>query len=175
MAEIDELHQRITAALDRIGRGVSGLEPPAPEGSGDTAALTAELEAARAALEDERTANAQLEERVRAIRARHEQGMQEMQGQADKASAAVAALDAELQQLRQVNAELRKNNAALREANAAGVGDAHLINKSLQSELDALHAERCAEAAEARAVLGALEPLLAAAESGSDDEKEETA
>ncbi|MWD28145.1 hypothetical protein E0K89_011715 [Aquicoccus sp. SCR17] len=164
MAEIDELQQRIAGALDRIGRGLGALDVAGPDRSGDIYALEAEIKATRAALEDERTANAQLEERVRSIRARHEEKLAEMQAQTEQAARALETLDGELQKLRAINDELRRSNTALREANAEGLGAPDLINASLQTELEALRADRAAESAEARAVLDALEPLLEAAQ-----------
>ena len=64
MSDISELQARIANALDRIGTGLDALGRPAP----DTGEEPAEMTALRAQLEDERTANAQLEERVRTIR-----------------------------------------------------------------------------------------------------------
>ena len=54
------------------------------------------------------------------------------------------------------------SNAALRTANAEGVGDAHLINKSMMAELEGLRAMRAAESAEARTIIDALTQLLEA-------------
>ncbi|WP_417205293.1 hypothetical protein [Antarctobacter sp.] len=126
---------------------------------------TPEVAELREALEEEQMANAQLQERLRLLKAR--------MAEADTASAepaktlSMAALDAELQKLRAANEDLMANNAALREANAQGVGEPELINRGMEAELEALRAARAAEAAEAGAVLDALTPLLAeAAEEG---------
>ena len=69
MQEIAELEKRITAALERIGRGLEGMavapaEPPS--------AMLPESDFARLndALEEERMANAQLAERLRVHRDR---------------------------------------------------------------------------------------------------------
>ncbi len=43
-----------------------------------------------------------------------------------------------LQRLKRINDQLRQNNQALREANEDGVGDPHLINKAMMTELEAL-------------------------------------
>jgi hypothetical protein len=77
-------------------------------------------------------------------------------------AARLTSLDADLQRLRQANAQLVASNAALRTANAEGVGDAHLINKSMMAELEGLRAMRAAESAEARTIIDALTPLLEA-------------
>ncbi|MEO0865632.1 MAG: hypothetical protein AAFY39_13820, partial [Pseudomonadota bacterium] len=71
-----------------------------------------------------------------------------------------AALDLELQRLRQANEQLRQSNDALRQANQDGVAEPHLINKAMLAELEALRAARAADIAEATSILGALEPLL---------------
>jgi hypothetical protein len=56
----------------------------------------------------------------------------------------------------QSNAQLRASNQALRAANAAGLGDASLINAGMQAQIDALTAERAAEAAQLELLLTAL-------------------
>ena len=66
--------------------------------------------------------------------------------------------------MRRANAQLAEACAALREANAEGVGDAGLINAALQAELDAVHAARRADVAEADAILSVLTPLVPTAE-----------
>lgn len=277
MSQIEELHSRITAAMDRIGVGVEALaavpvaqpEPQVSEETGPDPDLAA-------ALEDEKLANAQLEERLRTLKARHEAELEELRQQGEPATegsdedidalraeietlraaaedrsevealnaelseararlaavdaaaadapdtdamqaeleglrsqleqvedpeplraeinvlrsamaeneqaadlkselemlraervsqgAAMARLDEDLQQLRKSNDKLREVNQALREANAAGVGDADLINGALQAEAEALRAARATDAAEAGAILARLEPLLAQAD-----------
>ena len=64
MSEISELERRITAALDRASQALDKLSA-ATTADGDSGDLAAELEA-------ERVANAQLEERVRAIKDKQE-------------------------------------------------------------------------------------------------------
>jgi len=71
-------------------------------------------------------------------------------------SDALAALDAQLSQVMQSNAQLRASNQALRAANAEGLGDASLINAGMQAQIDALTAERAAEAAQLKLLLTAL-------------------
>ena len=71
-------------------------------------------------------------------------------------SDALTALDAQLSQVMQSNAQLRASNQALRAANAEGVGDASLINAGMQAQIDALTAERAAEAAQLELLLTAL-------------------
>ncbi|WP_133169927.1 hypothetical protein [Shimia abyssi] len=61
MSDISDLENRISAAMDRIGRGVEALSSaPSGDGGGDAERL-------ERALEDEKMAGAQLEERVKAL------------------------------------------------------------------------------------------------------------
>ncbi|MEO0401403.1 MAG: hypothetical protein AAF214_03410 [Pseudomonadota bacterium] len=150
MSEIDGLQQRLTAAMDRIATGMAAL---GPAGAGDTSAL-------ETALEDERLANAQLNERVRKLSERQESAAAEAREVAAAAQARVSELDLELQRLRLANDQLRQSNAALRTANEEGVGEPHLINKAMMAELEALRAARAADVAEATSIIGALTPLL---------------
>ena len=71
-------------------------------------------------------------------------------------SHSLAALGAQLSQVMQSNEQLRASNQALRAANDEGLGDASLINAGMQAEIDALTAERAAEAAQLELLLTAL-------------------
>ncbi len=159
MSNIDELQRRITAAMDRVAQGVDKLST-APGGPDPEMAQ---------ALEDERTANAQLSERVRALKTKSDTEMAEMRTQVEECDARMAQLDIELQRVRRANAQLNDACAALREANEEGVGDAHLINKSMLAELESLRSARAADVAEATAILSALTPMI------DDTSTEETA
>lgn len=150
MSDIDELQRRITAAMDKIADTVGGMEARSGE---DTAALNT-------ALEDEKLANAQLNERVRKLGEQQDAAISEAKATAHAAEARTAALDLELQRLRQANDQLRQSNDALRTANEAGVGEPHLINKAMMAELEGLRAARAADIAEASSIIGALSPLL---------------
>lgn len=158
MADYPELVSRISAALDRVG---SSLDRQ-PVAQSDTSAD--EARALKEALEAERNANAQLEERVLAIKekqekvvARLEEEVMRLREEADRALQ-------EMQQLRAANAQLRENNKALREANASGVGDTDLINSGLQAELAALRARRDADRQELDVIISELKPLLEGAQ-----------
>ncbi|SNS45153.1 hypothetical protein SAMN04488078_101581 [Antarctobacter heliothermus] len=126
--------------------------------AGDTPEVT-EL---KEALDEEQMANAQLQERLRVLKARMAES-EAATGSEPAGATSLAALDAELQKLRAANEELMAANAALREANAQGVGEPELINRGMEAELEALRAARSADAAETGAVLDALTPLLAEA------------
>ncbi len=154
MSDITELERRISSALERIGAGLDRIGGTGGGGSSE------EVSQLREALETERSANSQLEERVRAIRDRQEQTVSALEAEVGRLRQAASARDAEIQKLKRVNAQLRENNQALREANERGVGDAHLINKAMMTELDALRTSRDSDRAELDAVLGELKPLL---------------
>ncbi|MCT4559453.1 MAG: hypothetical protein N4A61_15495 [Pelagimonas sp.] len=117
----------------------------------------AEIKSLREALDDEKMANAQLEERYRVLQAQLKEGSA---APTSDGAGDLADLDQELRRLRNAVSDLEESNRALREANAQGVGDPELINASLQSELESLRAARASERAEGQAVLAALEPLL---------------
>ncbi len=130
-----------------------------------------DVEALRAALEDERIANAQLEERVRAIKAKQSSLVAALEERVAEQQTAMARLDGDLQRLRAANDQLMETSAALREAQEAGLADPDLIDRAMQAELEALRARQAADAAETGAVLAALGALVAedtAEEEGAD-------
>nr|WP_249200237.1 hypothetical protein [Thetidibacter halocola] len=175
------MQTRLAQALERIGRTVEGYEPPGaapmpvaePPPAAAPEADPEELRALQEALDEERLANAQLEERVRLLKARTGEGgdTAALREQIAAQREAVAGLDAEMQRLRQANDALREVSQALREANAKGVGEPHLINKAILAELDSLRAARAVDAAEAQALMSALTPILAEA-AGSHGQEE---
>ncbi len=134
MSELLELEARLNAALERLEYRVANL---GDEG-GSVAELTAALDAARAA-------NDGFEGRLAAQQAQ------------------LSSLDAELQRLRDVNAQLQDNNRALREACETGQVDAALINKAMLAELESLRAQRSVEQAEAAAAMASLDALVQSA------------
>ncbi len=150
MSDIEELQRRITAAMDQVAFGLEKLGPASGAPDEDTLRQ----------LEEERTANAQLQERVRALRSKAETETAALRAQVDDGAVRMAQLDVELQRVRRANAQLAEACAALRDANAEGVGDPHLINKSMLAELEALRAARAADVAEASVILASLQPLL---------------
>lgn len=127
MQDIVELERRITAALDRIGAGLDRRGAGTGDGSGadDIARLTE-------ALDEERMANAQLNERVRVL---HERVGQDASAEIAELQGQLAAQTDEIGTLRRVLAEAGKEIAALRAA-------------------------RAAEAAELADVVAALDPLV---------------
>jgi hypothetical protein len=158
MNDIEELQRRITAAMDRVAYGLEQLSGAA---SGDVAEVTR-------ALEDEKLANAQLSERMRVLTDRQEQELGALKEATETTASRTQELDLELQRLRKANAELRQSNQALRAANEAGVGEPHLINKSMMAELEALRAIRAADVSETNVIIDALTPLVNSAAKGED-------
>lgn len=170
MSQIEELQGRITAAMERIGAGVTALseqESSSQIGAAQVAEMTA-------ALDEEKLAYAQLQERLAGLKTKHADEIEALKGELDNSaemgkmrseqeahSVAMARLDMDVQRLRQANDQLRESNAALRQANEQGVGEPHLINKAMLAELEGLRASRATDAAEASAVLAKLGPLLA--------------
>ncbi len=158
--QLNALQGRILTALDRIGDAVAGMKHATPTVDPD------ELAALTQALDDEKSANIQLVERLKALDTRQEEAARSAEKALAEQKSAMVALDKDLQRLRAVNDQLRDNNRALREANETGVGDAHLINKSMMAELEALRAARAADQSESEAIISALTPLVANGASG---------
>ncbi|WP_299414613.1 hypothetical protein [uncultured Sulfitobacter sp.] len=153
MSDIVELQRRITAAMDQVAFGLDKLGAASSGPDEDTLRQ----------LEEERTANAQLQERVRALRTKSEGEMASLRTKVEEGEARMAQLDIELQRVRRANAQLTDACAALREANTDGVGEPHLINKAMLAELEGLRAARAADVAEASVILASLQPLVDAA------------
>ncbi|EEE38712.1 hypothetical protein RKLH11_2556 [Rhodobacteraceae bacterium KLH11] len=124
MSQIEELQRRIITAMERIGSGVDTLREGAPAGAGEDAAL-------RAALEEERVANAQLEERLSALKDRHAQEIDALRAQ--------PASDSEADALREQLAEATSRLATV-EAARAELADAKAALEN-NDEVAALKAE----------------------------------
>lgn len=156
MSEIQELEGRITAALNRIRGGLDGMSAApaaAPAETGDAAGLAQQLD-------DERVANEQLQERVKLLKERQDGKMAELEHRVEAQRAQMANLDAELQRLRASNAEMREVNAQLRSAATDGMAEPEMLNRAMMAEIDALQAQRSADAAEVTAILSELKPLI---------------
>lgn len=147
MSEISELESRITAALDRITAGLAQM------GDQDAGTLAEDLAS-------EREANAQLEERVKAIKEKQETMVSSLQEEVAAFKQALGETDSDLQRLRSVNAELRESNTALRTANANGLPDSELVNGGMAAEIEALRTLEAGNRAEIDRALGLLEPML---------------
>lgn len=143
---------------------VEDLKAQIETAAADMSRLTAELD-------DEKIANAQLEERLKVLRSRLSEAETAVSAPAPEPDAALqeqianqrdslADLDSELQRLRMANDMLLATSEEMRRALEANLGEPSLINKAMLAELEALRASRAVEASESRAVLAALEPLL---------------
>ena len=157
MTEIAELERRITGALQRIARGLEAGLPAAAPDPGFDGLPDAALDEA---LESERLVNAQLTERVRALKDKQETVLAALDAKVARLTEALDAQGLDLARLNLTNSALRENSRVLREALEAGVGDAQLINTSMAVELAALRASRSAEIAEMDAILAELRPLI---------------
>ena len=151
MSDVAALEQRISVAMDRIEKGLG--EIGASAAASDDAGLQSQLE-------EERFANAQLEERVKALKERQDTKISELEARVSAQRDQMAALDTELQRLRASSADLRDVNAQLRTAATEGVADAELINRAMMAEVEALSAQRASESAEVDAILKELKPLI---------------
>ena len=157
MSEIAELERRITAALDRIRRGLEDRPAPRAEPTED---LSGEVERLKAALDEERTASAQLEERVRALKERQDSRIGKLEAEAAAERDRAAALDAANAGLRQSNADLAAACEELRRAAEAGLDDEALVNRAVLAELESAQARQAADRAELDAILGELRPIV---------------
>jgi len=146
MSDISGLESRITAALDRIRRG---LETQSLSGDADL----------QAALDEERSANAALEERVRLLKERQDTQVAALTERVEAQKAQMRALDVELQRLRAANVQMREINTQLRQAVTEGLAP-ELVDAAVAAEIEALEAQRAADAAEITAILAELKPLV---------------
>ncbi|TAG11942.1 MAG: hypothetical protein EAZ40_16450 [Rhodobacterales bacterium] len=164
MQDIAALEGRITAALERISKGVDRLAatprpmPPVPSPPTSAPAAPAGDAALRAQLEEERALVTQLQARLRSLKDREPKG--DLTEKIEKLTQQLDVQGLELQRMRRTNSTLRDQLASLRQAQMSGVIDPQLINKSLVAELDALRALRLTEVAEMDEILAALEPHL---------------
>lgn len=165
MQDINELHQRLAAALDRIEADVEQLarpmpepvaEPEPPQGP-DAAQLESDLAAERELVQ-------QLEERLRSTRDRYEARVTAAESELETAHALLAELEEDRGRLKVVADGLRESCEALRQTNAP---DAELINTAMAAEIEALATMRRSDRSELDAVL-ALFATSAQSEDDSD-------
>ncbi|SDW45813.1 hypothetical protein SAMN05444358_101877 [Ruegeria halocynthiae] len=155
MSQIEELQRRIIAAMERIGSGIEVLRDAGPA-AGDDVAL-------RVALEEERVANAQLEERLKTIKEKHAQEIDALRTQ--------SAPDGEADTLRTQLAEATSRLATV-EAARAELADAKAVLENsdevatLKAEIETLQSYRgSAEEAESlRSEVEQLTPIAYRAE-----------
>lgn len=155
MSDLAEHERRLAYALDRIGRAVETLRaaPPAPPppDPDETARL-------RAALAEERAANAELTERVRTLRRRQQRNVQMLTERLTRMTERIDERSIDLQAMRRANEELIEANRAL--IAAAGIPETAAASKALLAELEALRTARRAETAELEEVMAALDRVV---------------
>ena len=164
MQEIAELERRITSALERIGRGVETLSSvPVAETELPLSMAEAELARLTEALDEERMANAQLNERLRVLRDKDGDEKAGLLGQVADLTAQLDGQSVELNRLRRTVDQLNGELSDLRDVAQLGVTEPEHINNALRAELEALHAARTSEASELAEIVAALNPLIAEA------------
>lgn len=149
MAEISELETRITAALDRIAKGIENRPAPIAVPEEPDTDLVEELEV-------ERATNA----RLVASREKYVAQIERMETRVARLTDRLEEIELENRRMKQVIGGLRENNTALRAANADHQGAGEAINAALAAELDDLKAARAADIAEMDEILAELEPLV---------------
>lgn len=151
MSEISDLESRISAAMDRISRGLEGLPAAAdPSASADAEAL----EAVRAEVENEKLANTQLEERVKALNSKLEEAESALADANDAVEKAAAAREAAEEQLHEAKV-----------AHEAALAEAQTTHEAAMAEAQAGHEAAMADAQEK----GAAEAEAKAAEANTID------
>lgn len=167
MSQIEQLQRRIAAAMARIGAGADVLADRARAagdggGAAGDAATLADLETA---LEEERLANAQLGERVKALKARHAEDLAALRAELDASAETVAGLQAGVAgaedrqaENERLTAEVETLKAALAAARAAAAKAA----ETQQAEIARLTADlaQAARAEVAQAEIAALRGAL---------------
>lgn len=139
MSQIEELQRRITAAMERIGVGIEAMQSTGPAESDDDHPL-------RAALEEERLANAQLEERLKSVKERHDQDVDALRQQLGEAAAKLASVEAARAELAEAKAALdNQDEVAALQAEISSLRDQLADSErvsELNAELEMLRAER---------------------------------
>ena len=148
MTEFPKIEARFEAALSALKDAAGGTED-----TEKVAGLEADLAQAqkklKAAKKAEQAAQDAAKEQVEALEA-----------QAARLEEARAEAQEETRRVKQFNKHLKKLNADLRDANAKNVGDADLINASLESEIEQIQAQRAADLAEVNGILARMTPLV---------------
>ncbi|MCH2066817.1 MAG: hypothetical protein MK208_06275 [Shimia sp.] len=154
MSDISELEGRLTAALERIARGVDGMQAVVaePEEGEDVQAL-------RRALENEALVTAQMEERVRALTARQTELEEELGAAQSAKSDAEEALKASESKAEEATAALTtaEARAEAAETAAAAAADAAEAAATAAPDIEAEAPAEAPAAAEDSALAAAVE------------------
>jgi uncharacterized sporulation protein YeaH/YhbH (DUF444 family) len=170
MTDVTTYERRLIQALDRIARHVdAGAAPAAAQAQAQALAQTPAQDGAHdriarleADLAKERSANAQLSERVHQVRQRQDTMITQLERRLARLTEQLDLQSLEMLRLKKANGKLIEANTALRESQLAGVLESTVVNRSMAAELEALQAARRAEMAEMEEILAELKPLLAA-------------
>lgn len=146
MADLSELEQRISAAMDRIAYSVDTMSNSSAAPDAD---LTEELEI-------ERDTNARLVESGQQNLARIER----LETRVARLTNRLEFMDTENKRLQAVMGALRDTNKQLRAANTAGDAAPDAINSALETENEALKAARVADLAELDEIISEITPLV---------------
>jgi chromosome segregation ATPase len=165
MQDIAELERRLTAALERIDRGVAGLAAP-PEPSAEPSAFLPESDFAKLNedLDEERMLNAQLTERLRVVNDKYNAEKAALTAEISDLNAQLSDQSSELNALRETVAQLTNDLDDLRSMAEHGVTEPEFINHTLQTEVETLRVARADEAAALDDIIAALTPLVTKAE-----------
>ena len=155
MGELEALEQRLSAAMERIGTGLSQMGMPATNAVSDS-----EVADLQSALDEERQANEDLRERLKAVRDRSGATIVQLEQKVARLQDELTANERAAQELVTSNARLMQISQALREQISDGVVQADTVADTLQAELATLQAARTAEAAELSALLTELKPMV---------------
>ena len=155
MGELEALEQRLSAAMERIGTGLSQMGMPATNAVSDS-----EVADLQSALDEERQANEDLRERLKAVRDRSGATIVQLEQKVARLQDQLTANERAAQELVTSNARLMQISQALREQISDGVVQADTVADTLQAELATLQAARTAEAAELSALLTELKPMV---------------
>lgn len=164
MSDISELETRITTALERINAGLDKWADQPAENADEVDALNRQLD-------DERTANAQLNERLSALKDQMSEKLVVVENALGQLQEQLAHAEATAEALRHSNQELRSSNEALRAAASTGVVEPALINDAMGAELSALRATQQADRAELDAVLSELTTMAASVATPASEEE----
>lgn len=162
MTDITDIEQRIAYALERIGKGLDAWpEPASPQQAmADDAGTSIEVDVLKAELEAERVVNAQLTERVRAIKDKQETHLATLERKVIALTQQLEQQGAELQRQRVMNASLTGANQRLSIMVREGMDDPSELDAALATELEAMRLARSAEIAEMEEIMAELKPLI---------------
>ncbi|MGR3713742.1 MAG: hypothetical protein ACU0A6_11555 [Shimia sp.] len=160
MSEISDLESRLSAALERIGRGVAAFDPVSGARDETTADndMSEELSGLRRALEHEANTSAQLEERLRTITQRQNELESELALEKEahaKALEAVSEVEAKNAEVETLRATIDQDSAANEEADVRIETLAEQI-ADLEAQLETEKASRLAAETSAEGARHAL-------------------